>query len=235
MTTDSSSAPSFQTHASFSEIADSYQGFILDQFGVLHDGTCALDGAVDCVERLKEMGKKLIILSNSSSASAATITKLPKLGFDSSNFLGAVTSGEECSQYVRETYPNNKKALWITWSHPKTPSPSDFLDKCGDISVVGSAEEADFVLLHGAEVIRGPGKDGEAEETSLGSFPTTGDMSQVIEPLLKTCLKRKLPMVCANPDFVMVKHDGSQAHMPGASMYERRGSRKMQCPMTLHN
>jgi HAD superfamily hydrolase (TIGR01450 family) len=217
------SSPSFEIHSSFSEIASQYDGFILDQFGVLHNGSNALDGAVEAVKELAQQGKKLIILSNSSSLSEATFAKLPKFGFQPGDFCGAVTSGEEASHYIASTYAN-KKALWITWACPKTPSPMDFLNMCGGVKVVDSVEEADFVLLHGAEVVRGPGEDGVAKETSLGDFPNTGDMS-VVEPVLRSCLERKLPMVCANPDFIMVRPDGSIGSMPGkiAKLYEDLG------------
>ena len=70
-----------------SEIVSLYDAFILDQHGVLHNGKSAFSGAVDCVKELHAaMGKKLIILSNTSSPSASTFDRLPTLGFDKSNF-----------------------------------------------------------------------------------------------------------------------------------------------------
>ena len=69
--------------------------------------------------------------------------------------------------------------------------------------------------------MRGP----NGKETPLGGYMQTGDMTTVIDPILKKCAERKLPMVCANPDFIMVKPDGSTAHMPGtiAKRYEELG------------
>ena len=63
------------------------------------------------------------------------------------------------------------------------------------------------------------------KETSLGDYMETGDMEAVIDPMLKQCVEAKLPMVCANPDFVMVRPDGTTAHMPGkiAQRYEALG------------
>ena len=210
----SSKDKSFQTHASFAELVDCYDGFILDQFGVIRDSDYALEGAPECVAELVQRGKKLIILSNSSSLSSATLEKLPKLGFPPENFVGAVTSGQEASHYIKDKF-QGKKALFITWKSGNVSSAMVFMDSCGNVQVTDKIEEADFILLHGAEVLRGPGADGEAVEQSLGSFSETGEMS-VIDPILQKCASLKLPMVCCNPDFVMVKPDGTRAHMPGS-------------------
>lgn len=206
------------------DLMDRYDGFILDQFGVLHNGSTALPGAVEAVTELHKNGKKLVILSNSSSLEANTISKLPKLGFDPEMFVGAVTSGQEAAKFLKANY-QGKKALFLTWKTPKTPSPAVFIEACGDITVTNNPEEADFVLLHGCEVLRGPGIDGEASEQSLGGFHQTGDMSTVIDPLLQQCIQRQLPLVCANPDYIMVRPDHTQAHMPGkiADFYETMG------------
>jgi ribonucleotide monophosphatase NagD (HAD superfamily) len=224
---------SFTCHESFTSILPQYDAFILDQFGVLHNGTNALEGATQCVSTLYNEGKKLIILSNTSASSAATITKLPKLGFDPNHVIGAVTSGEEAAHHIVSKYGNDdakkqgkKKALWFTWKYPKSPSPyKDFFALCGDnVEPAESVEDADFMITHGSDCIRGPGEDGEAKEEMLDDFFVKGDLTYV-DKVLKRALERGLEMVCANPDFVMVKPDGSKGHMPGkiAQRYEELG------------
>ena len=69
----------FQIHQSLSKIANEYDGFILDQYGVLHDGTRSLPYTTECVETSYNLGKKLIILSNTSAPSSTTINRLPRL------------------------------------------------------------------------------------------------------------------------------------------------------------
>jgi HAD superfamily hydrolase (TIGR01450 family) len=213
----------FQIHSSFAELVPLYDAFILDQFGVMHNGTHGLEGAPECVATLAKKGKKLIILSNSSSNAEATKAKLPKLGFDPANFVGAVTSGEEAGHFIAKEYAG-KKALFITWKTPKVPSPMKFLEMCGDIQITDKVKEADFIILHGVDVLRGPGEDGVATETDLGDFHETGSFDK-IDPLLKQCFEQKLPMVCANPDFIMVRPDNTQASMPGKIVrrYEEMG------------
>lgn len=198
---------------SFSEIVSKFDGFILDQFGVMHNGSSCLPGSTECVKQLASMGKKLIILSNTSSPSETAMKKLPKLGFDPNLFVGVVTSGEEASRYIRDTYGNDpqnvKKALWFTWEEPEVPLA--FLSKCGHIEPTIHIDEADFVITHGCKVIKGRE---ENENISLGSYMETADFT-VVRPLLERCAKRGLPMVCANPDLIVKLPGDVTAHMPG--------------------
>jgi len=236
---DDPSVGGFEMHESMEALMDKYDGFILDQFGCIHDGTKGLPGAPECVKALHNAGRKLAILSNSSSSSEACKSKLPKLGFNSQYFKAAVTSGQEAGIYVRETYGNDKKTnegrggptkvLFLTWRTPKTPSPTTFLDLCGGkdvVEVTDKPSEAELILLHGVDVMRGPGNDGEATETSLGNIMEDGDLSTV-ETIIKECAARNVPMICANPDFIMVKPDGSIGHMPGkiADLYTNLGGK----------
>lgn len=200
---------------SFSEIVDKYDGFILDQYGVMHNGSESLPGSAECVEQLASMGKKLIILSNTSSPSTTALNKLPDLGFDPDNFVGAVTSGEEAARFIKETYGSNekdvKKAIWFSWAKPDVPKA--FLAKCGHVEGTTNVEEADFVITHGSDVLRS--KDGKGN-VSLGEFMSEGDFS-VIDPVLEKCIARKLPMVCANPDLICKLPGDVTACMPGKS------------------
>lgn len=243
----SSSTSSFKILSSFSEIINDYDGFILDQFGVIHNGAHALDGAIDLVTELATTpmstagtaasgtnkksetsvedsnNKKIVILSNSSVPSSATMKKLERLGFQQNHFAAAITSGQEAGKFVKEHY-QGKKALFMTWKSAKsststsTPSPAKiFLELCGDIQIVLDPNEADFILLNGVDVIRGPdGNDDKNDdnEISLGSFHVDENFEK-IDPILKLCASRDVPMICANPDFIMVKPDETIGHMPG--------------------
>lgn len=226
---------SYTLDATFTdEIIDKYDAFILDQFGVLHNGINALDGAIELVDYLYTQKKKqLIILSNTSAPSQKAIEKLPKFGFKAESFIGAVTSGEEASRYIYHTYGNDdtippKKVIMLTWDAHKpnnprlTAMPEAFIDKCGYIEIATNVQEADFVLFHGSEVwYRGENKSSK----SLGSFIETGSFHN-IDPILEQCLDEQLSAVCANPDFIVQTPDGNGiAYMPGkiAQRYEEMG------------
>lgn len=223
-----SAASSYSIHPSFNDdIIDKYDAFILDQFGVLHNGINALDGAIELVEHLYKRNKKLIILSNTSAPAAKALEKLPKFGFGP-HFQDAVTSGEESSRYVLATYGSSDaatKALMFTWdtsipNNPRLTAPPEvYLEQCGNVEVATSVEEADFVLFHGSEVwYRGPNND----VTSLAPFIEEGSFENV-DKILKACKEKGLPAVCANPDFIVQTPLGDGvAHMPGklAAHYE---------------
>ena len=47
-------------------LIDNYDTFLLDMWGVMHDGSAPYEGVLQTIRELKKAGKKLIILSNSS-------------------------------------------------------------------------------------------------------------------------------------------------------------------------
>lgn len=216
-------------HSSFleSSIASKYEGFILDQFGVLHNGKEALPGAIEAVKELIAQNKKLVILSNTSSPAKSALEKLKQLGFLPEWFeAGAVTSGEEASAYIAKAYgfgdeQIKKKAVWLTYSGSEVaPPPLDFIEKCGNIEVAKSIDEADFVIAHGAEIWY----QGDSQQVDLDGYMKTGSFG-VLGPILVACHERGLPLVCANPDFIVRMADNTIAHMPGkmGEFYEKLG------------
>ena len=85
--------------ASLLDLADQYDAFLLDQFGVIHDGKTAYEGAVEAVNELLRRKKKIIIISNSSRRKRDTLARLHSMGFESDagpDFprISVVTSGD---------------------------------------------------------------------------------------------------------------------------------------------
>ena len=79
------------------------------------------------------------------------------------------------------------------------------------MQVTADIDDADLIIVHGSEVwYRGT----DAPQEPLGTFIEDGDFS-LVDPLLERCLQRNLPMVCANPDLVVVTPTGGTAYMPG--------------------
>ena len=62
-------------------VADEYSALFLDQFGVIHDGKTAYEGAVDAVRTLQQRGVRIVIISNSSRRRSDTIARLRAMGF----------------------------------------------------------------------------------------------------------------------------------------------------------
>lgn len=75
-------------------LVERYQVFLLDQFGVLHDGTNPYPGAVEALSALKRAGKTIVLVSNSGRRARPNETRLLKLGFEPGSWDQFVSSGE---------------------------------------------------------------------------------------------------------------------------------------------
>ena len=196
-------------------IIDKYDAFILDQFGVMHNGAEAYPGAVECYNKLHEAGKKIIILSNLGERSAAAIASLGSLGFDPDKLTGFVCSGEEAWHYMHGTKAGARCTV-LTWAKGADAYIS------GLDLILSDIDEADFILSHGTDLIC----------TAAGTPPVVTGFKQSGDPapyaaLLQRAAARGLEMVVANPDIVAIQPDGSKGYMPGAiaRAYEGYGGR----------
>ena len=106
------------------EVADRYDLFLFDQFGVLHNGVQPVPGAISMMEELKKLKKTSIIVSNTSNLSKIALKKLIDLGFPSSAFEGGVvTSGESAHRWI------DSLCLRASQSSNKNSKPSGFKRK----------------------------------------------------------------------------------------------------------
>jgi HAD superfamily hydrolase (TIGR01450 family) len=65
------------------DIADLYDAFLLDAFGVLNIGETAIPGVIGRIEMLRQRGKRLLVVSNAAGfPHAALIEKYHRLGYD---------------------------------------------------------------------------------------------------------------------------------------------------------
>ncbi|CAM9204209.1 unnamed protein product [Ectocarpus sp. 6 AP-2014] len=197
------------------ELCDSYDGFILDQFGVLHDGRDALPGAVECLEELRSQGKRLVILSNTSKREDFTMARLPKFGFRRELFDGGVTSGEEGYQHLVQNGLVGGKAVLLGWNGED----SDGLLAALSLDY-SSPKEATFLLCHGPDNI--------VDDTGATRTDTrnTGKV-EPYEAVFQAAIERDLPMYNVNPDITVNNPQGGLWHMPGllAKRYEAMGGR----------
>jgi HAD superfamily hydrolase (TIGR01459 family) len=185
------------------DLASRYQGFIVDQWGVLHDGARPYADALDCLARLRAGGKRVVLLSNSGKRTAINRARLAEIGIDPSLYDAVVTSGEATWQALAERTEPFFAALGrrcILWSRYGDRSVVEGLP----LEVVERIEDAEFLLLAGVE-----------DDARLEDFGTQ----------LEAAAARGLPMVCANPDIVAVLPDGRFGTGPGALAhhYEQLG------------
>ena len=73
-----------------------YDGFILDLWGVVHDGVKLYPKARQTIVRLRERGKRIVMLSNAPRRAALAAAGLTRLGIEPELYDGVMTSGESC-------------------------------------------------------------------------------------------------------------------------------------------
>ena len=83
------------------EIAGAYDHFILDIFGVIHDGIRPFGGTIRCLQMLQDMGKQTCLLSNSPRRADGACGQMAAMGIPRSLYDHAVTSGEATYQALK--------------------------------------------------------------------------------------------------------------------------------------
>ena len=81
-------------------LADQFDVFLVDQFGVLLDGAKPYPGASSALRYLKHRGKPVIILSNSGRAGRYNAERLAKLGIAAELYNTLLTSGDVAFELV---------------------------------------------------------------------------------------------------------------------------------------
>jgi HAD superfamily hydrolase (TIGR01459 family) len=170
----------------FTEIAGEYDGFILDLWGVVHDGVNPIPGAPECLERLHQAGKHCVLLSNAPRRSEVIARQLTKMGIPTAHYTGVMTSGEASHIVLRDRPDAWYKALGDRVFHLGPERDRNLVDGL-DLVAVDDPAAATFVLNTGPDHLADP-----AEAPSY-------------DPLLERCAERQLPMICANPDLEVIR------------------------------
>ncbi|MDZ5646628.1 TIGR01459 family HAD-type hydrolase [Nitrospirillum sp. BR 11828] len=175
-------------HTGLSHLADRYDGFILDLWGVVHDGIAPYPGVPECLKTLRAQGKRVCLLSNAPRRVDAAADRLTEMGLTPDHYDALLTSGEATHDALREPPDAWHAALGPKLLHIGPDRDAGvYLDLPGRIKV-DRPEDADFVLNTGIVDF----------SESLADY----------EPILAACAALNLPMVCANPDLVV--HVGPQ-------------------------
>ena len=186
------------------EVQNCFDAFVFDAFGVLNVGVTPIKGACERIEFLRDAGKKVFVLTNAASyCFDQVVEKFDRLGF---SFMDneLVSSRAVCEKSLA-CLSNN-----ITWG---VAGPSTF-----------SPDELDLTsrLLHDDLDVY--------DDVDAFLFLSTEDWSLERHALMvASLLKRKRPVIVANPDIVapreqdMSVEPGFYAHnlldkVPGLSL-----------------
>jgi HAD superfamily hydrolase (TIGR01459 family) len=185
------------------ELAPRYDGFILDLWGVVHNGVAPMPGALECLYALKERRKRIVLLSNAPRRADDVVRRIAAIGVPANSYDHVMSSGEEAWQHLKRRDDSFYAALGRRCLHIGSERDLEIREGLG-LEFVDTAEQAQFILNTGPA-----GWDDRIED---------------YEPLLRIALERGLPMVCANPDLV-VMHGDRLALCAGAlaKWYEEAG------------
>jgi HAD superfamily hydrolase (TIGR01459 family) len=176
-----------------------YDAFLIDLWGVMHDGTTLYPGAAQTIDAMRNAQKRIVFLSNAPRRSSQAENVLTQLGIARDRYDAIITSGEAAHYWLMREQPFGLRYYYL--------GPSKDENVISDLPYerVNDPAQADFILNSGFEFDYQP--------------------TQAIEPLLERLLELNLPLLCINPDMEVVKQDGTRLLCAGwvAKHYEDSG------------
>lgn len=167
-------------------LAPRYDGFVLDLWGVVHDGRRPYPGVVEALARLREAGKRVAFLSNAPRRAWVVERQLAGMGIArGAHYDGVITSGELVWRHLARREDPFFARLGRRVFHIGPERDHSVIEGL-DLAFADSPARADWVLNTGPDPRRGPKSVAPYEET------------------LAACAGLGLPMVCANPDLAVM-------------------------------
>ncbi|OUR77683.1 hypothetical protein A9Q83_09170 [Alphaproteobacteria bacterium 46_93_T64] len=175
----------FEIVPSLAPIAHKYDAFILDLWGVVHNGQKPFEGVLDCMAELRVDGRPVLLLSNAPRTSGFVVEFLEGIGVERGCYDKILTSGDMARIVLEDKRfeflkGNAKKFYQIGAVRDKG------LDDGLDYTKTANLEDADFLICTGLA-------NDEVE--------TPEDYRTFLE----RAVTLKLPMLCANPDLTVMR------------------------------
>lgn len=159
----------------FSAFASGYDVFLCDVWGVVHNGEVSFPAACDALMRVRAQGKTVVFITNAPRPGEAVIRQIAHLRVPPEAYDAIVSSGD-VTRNVIET----RKGQSLCHIGPER-----------DHSIFKGLK-VEFAPLESADYVVCSGLDNDEIETP-----------EDYRARLETMLKRKLFMVCGNPDLVV--------------------------------
>lgn len=155
------------------DIFDSYDIFLMDIWGVIHDGCNVFN---ETVEFLNQYGSKTIIISNSPSRRNLAINNLHNYGIERTLFNDIYTSGEDAFKEI------NKLKDGAKIYHIGTKSQKSIFENI-NVDIVSDITKSDLLVI-------------------TGFNPDKPETSQYKE-IFKEAILKKVNAICVNPDKIV--------------------------------
>jgi HAD superfamily hydrolase (TIGR01459 family) len=183
MTAPSSAARTVPVLHSIGEIAGEFDAFIIDLWGVIHDGERPYPGVLDALAAMRQNGRRVCLLSNAPRRVTTVTEKLRGMGVPDEAYDGLMSSGEATYRALRDRPDSFHAALGRDFYHIGADWDVDVFAGLPFKPV--AMQSASWVLNSGIKHIDEP--------------------LEAYEETLLAARARRLPMVCANPDLVVMQ------------------------------
>lgn len=162
-------------------ILEHYDAFLLDLWGVVHDGNALYPGVREALAQMHSRGRRILFLSNAPRRAEKARVRLLELGIPAEIAREVITSGEAAYLHLAK-----REEGWRRYAFCGPERDRDLL--AGLPYEAAPPEEADFILNVG--------------------FTDDNEPVSYWMPLLEAARARHLPMLCANPDRIVVRLSG---------------------------
>lgn len=175
---------------SLEDVIEQFDVVVLDQWGVLHNGSVPYPHASAAMQMLQQRGKPILVVSNSGKRANLNLLRIQKMGLPIDTISKVVTSGEALWEDITE------RRLRLNGKTPATffpicAKPTDPIDwAAGSAAISIQSELNDSV-----------------EAILLMGLPD-GTAADAYDSVLEAALKKQLPIVCSNPDKTSPRADG---------------------------
>ncbi|NBX52194.1 MAG: TIGR01459 family HAD-type hydrolase [Proteobacteria bacterium] len=185
--------------AGLSEIIQDYNYYIFDIWGVIHDGSKLYPNVLETLNYLRKNHKKICFLSNAPRRASKVEQILNKFGLGNQLYDFVLSSGESTFVELKDNQDNDYKNFGKKYFYIGPEKDLDLLEGLF-YQKVDELDKADFVLNTGFD----------------------SDNSTIHEklPLAIQASKFRLPMLCVNPDLIVVKQNGEEMICAGALALE---------------
>ncbi|MYK31145.1 MAG: TIGR01459 family HAD-type hydrolase [Boseongicola sp. SB0670_bin_30] len=173
------------------EVAMGYDAIILDQWGVLHDGSEPYPGAVTALEALRSAGAQLAVLSNSGKRASENETRIAAMGFPPGLFNVVMTSGEALWLDVRSGRVPERRYFAVE----RVQGDADTWAGGLDVTICDVPEAAEAILIMG-----------------LPESAAAEDWQDVLDHAMTA----NLTVYCSNPDRASPRSGDCNTLAPGA-------------------
>jgi len=181
---------------SIAPLAETTTAWLVDIWGVMHDGVRPFAPACAACERFRERGGLIVLVSNSPRPYDGVAAQLDRIGVPRASFDAIISSGDVARTLIA-SYTGR--------------------------AVVHLGPARDLPIFAGIDVERVGPERAEAI-VCTGLFDDERETPDDYAATLRACAARSLPMICANPD-VTVERAGRLIYCAGAlaRAYERLG------------